>query len=222
MYRRYKGSKGTEKKTPGCTFYFINCDEYTYRAKIAEKGYITFYSTDPAAKHYALRIEKRTLSKMEPIVWDVRNLNIGTGNLSIYENFTSYMNEYEEEILDADIFIIERQPPLNYTTVRLSQHNLSYLQIKLSGVNKRPRVIVEIDPNHTRSVLGIPARNKKPKQVKTLSIQEYMKTLLNYGDEWSISILEKQGKKDYLVDTGNQIEAFCRETEILNFFIFSA
>ena len=161
-------------------------------------------SIDPATKNYAIRMEKRYGNTFIPLLFEKWTLDDEvTNNVnSVFTQLTSLLDKHIEIIQQCNVVIIERQLPVNYRAVRISQHTLTYFLTRLQNKNA---LIVEVDSKLKGKELGAP-KGLKDKQLKVWST-ERASQILNYrGDQESIRILAKNKKKDDLSDTVCQIE----------------
>lgn len=208
FFRARKIPKTQEGEKTSYTLYLPNPEnEYVIPNDLP----IQIVSIDPASKNYALRIEKRwSAEQIETLVFEKTDftpqIDEKTNQNNIYQKLTSYLEQYSNIYKYTHLIIIERQPPINYITVRLSQHTLSYFLEKLKGNPLNPSII-EINPNLKKSQLGGPTHltdraMKKWFVSKTISLCQYSK------DDLSLQIIESARKKDDLADARCQIEAF--------------
>lgn len=178
---------------------------------LTKYDHIQVASIDPARKHYALRIEKWDMvsKTVTPIVFDKFCL-VGkeseTDDVVKYEDLyiklTEVLSRYHEHFQNCHLLVCEKQPPLDYKTVRVSQHTVSYFieHFKNSPLNP---YIIEVDPKYRCKVLGAPKLTYDP--LKAWMVEKAIDVLNQRGDKVSLSIINKTKKKDDLADTVCQI-----------------
>jgi len=177
------------------------------------QDYYQILSIDPGKiKNFSYRIERRYHNgKIVPIVFDKNDFESITqeGETTInnsYQVLTEFLNKYSKFYDDCHFFIIEKQLPINYQAVRVSQHVISYFSIILYNKSLLP-AIIEVDSRLKGKYLGAP-KGIGDKQLKTWSIEKgrYLLTLRN--DTFSLQVLDHfKNKQDDLCDTVCQIEA---------------
>lgn len=107
------------------------------------------YSFDPATDNYGMRVEKREASgKVTTLL--MKTVNLGGRIDELYENLSSVLSEIGSRMPPPNLVIVERQPPTNYWTVRLSQHTIAYYMLMTSAT------VVEVNPRTCLSILGCP------------------------------------------------------------------
>lgn len=191
------------------------------------QDYYRILSIDPGIKNFGIRIEDRprlksnslittklfqrlTLSSLSPSLSSDSIIN--NDNLSfIYDIITNFLDQHLDLIKSCHFIIFERQLPINYRTVRVSQHLLSYFLLHLKNSPLLP-IILEIDPKLKSKQLGAPS-GLNDKQIKDWSVEKALYLLELRKDSFAIDIINKErnhrGKKkpDDLADTVCQIEA---------------
>lgn len=183
-----------------------------------EGEYLKVVSIDIGWKNFCIRVEKRPMKDpYKPITAELyERLSImnkkGTENTlesamlcPVYDVLTSYLDEHLELFKQCHYVIIERQLPVNYYAVRISQHTISYFLIKLKDTPLLP-LILEIDSKLKTIQLDAPTGMNK-REVKQWSEKKAEELLNKRKDAYSLSILKKSKKKDDLADTVCQIEA---------------
>ena len=109
------------------------------------------------------------------------------------------------------MIIIEKQLPINYKAVRMSQHTLTYFMVHLANLPTRP-MFYEISPKLKGRELGVsPLLNERG--LKLWAIEKATELLTTRNDKWGLEIMnrkvnKRKEKKDDLSDTVCQIEAF--------------
>lgn len=193
------------------TIYYPHTIPHTERKW--DQGYYEILSIDPGKiKNFSFRIEKRYHNgKIIPLVFDKIDFEsiIQEGTTTInnsYQVLTEFLNKYSKFYDDCHFFVIEKQLPVNYPAVRVSQHVISYFSIMMHNKPLLP-AIVEIDSRLKGLYLGAP-KGIGDKQLKTWSVEKgrYLLTLRN--DTFSLQVLDFfKNKQDDLTDTVCQIEA---------------
>lgn len=175
-------------------------------------NYIQVVSIDPAINNYAIRIEKRRHDGViETIVFTKTKFteleSDGTHIINdLYYKITKFLDKYKDLFLKSHYFIIERQLPLNYKAVRVSQHTISYFSLLIQD---QPLLssIIEINPKVKSILLEAPPKLTS-KQLKVWSVEKATNILRDRGDDYALQLLSKEKKKDDLCDTVLQIEGF--------------
>lgn len=180
-------------------------------------NYITVLSIDPGITNFGLRIERRPFGsdvwKVHPVEYantcfKQHKTDTRTNSSSLYRSITEYLESLNPNIKSAHLVLIERQLPINYNMVRVSQHIITYLMTVLSSSKINP-LILEIDSCGKTSILGAPKLTST--QVKDWSIEKALQ--LSYiRKDWTsfMAILNAtKNKSDDLADTLVQIESIC-------------
>ena len=179
-------------------------------------------SIDPARKNYALRIEKWDLinNTITPIIFDKFDFTddeIESKNIikyeTIYTNMTNILNKYLDIFKECHYIICEKQPPLCYKTVRVSQHTISYFIEHLKDTINYP-FIIEVDPKFRCKILNAPKKLAYD-PLKEWMVQKAYEILQVRNDFISLQILNKNKKKDDLADT------VCQSLAVLIHFGFN-
>lgn len=200
-----KGEEAT--KTP---YTIHSCHPDIRRA--GKMNEIIVVSIDPATKNFAMRIEIRNKDKVTPLVFIKTSFLTESsdeeGKVNIlYASISTFLNKYFEYYMKSSYIIIERQPPINYKSVRISQHLISYFLLILRDSALNP-VIVEVDPHLKAKMLNGPKGIGK-RELKKWSRNTAREISTIRGDLFSLDVMNKaKGKEDDLADTICQIEAF--------------
>jgi hypothetical protein len=153
-----------------------------------------FLSIDPGKENFACRLEER---KNDGTIRGIIFVKIKLGENAIME-ITEFFKENEEILSETNIMIVERQMPINYRMVRVSQHCESYFMTKYPNV-----AIFEISP--------------KLKAEKKITYETAIEILKKGKDQKSIDLLIEMKKSklkiDDLCDTICQIKGFLDEIE---------
>lgn len=175
--------------------------------------YYQVISIDPAQKNLALRIERRYLTgKIETLVFDKVDITGGLGESTAqyidvrYDNLTKFLDQFKQYYPDTHMFIIERQLAVNYRSVRISQHAISYFLLTLKDAKHLP-YIIEISPQIKTRELGA-EKGLNKNQIKKWAVARALLLLKWRDDKEGLKIMQKHKRKqDDLADTVCQIEA---------------
>lgn len=164
-------------------------------------------SIDPAWKNFTLRLEERLIesgSTVKSIIFDKKTFE----NNRDYRGLTEYLTQWLDHFKTCHFIIIEKQPPINYATVRQSQHVLSFFMLHLANTPLLP-ILCEMDTHTKGTVLGV-KKKLSHTDLKKWSVEMARQLLTNAGDKEGLAVLERFKKKDDLADTVVMIEAFFR------------
>jgi len=177
---------------------------------------VKIISIDPGIRNLALRVESRGITSgsfpIKTLVFDKlhikevdRKIEGNTDNL--FKFITNFLDSYLHIFKDCQMMLIERQLPINYKAVRISQHIISYFLLHFRNLPTYP-MIYEVDPKLKGRQLG--ASNKlNERGIKQWAIDECRSLLTKRHDWEGIEVLNKNKKKaDDHSDTVVQIEAF--------------
>jgi hypothetical protein len=153
------------------------------------------FSIDPGKENFACRLEERVGNNINPLIY----IKIKLGENALIE-ITKFFEDHEYLLSKTTLMIVERQMPINYRMVRVSQHCETYF------LTKYPKVVLfEISP--------------KLKAEKKICVSTAINILERGGDKKSIELLnmmkKNKDKIDDLADTVCQIEAFLIEYKTL-------
>lgn len=174
-------------------------------------NFIQITSIDPCKtklSNFAFRVEKRF---EDGIVETITMQHIIGGSQNhIYNSITDFLDENIEYINKTHLFIIERQLPLNYKAVRISQHVITYLMIKTKNNSLLPEII-EVDSKLKSKQLNAPS-NLTSKGIKKWSVEKAISILNKRNDQFGLELLNdlknKKHKLDDYCDTICQSEAY--------------
>lgn len=177
---------------------------------------IRVVSIDPGIQNYAIRVEDRPFNpaSKQPIVtilYDKLRLKKTDTTLTnnhenaTYSILTDYLDSHLEIFMTCAVVIIERQLPINYKAVRVSQHTITYFMVLLKNAPLLP-VIFEVDARLKGEQLGA-SNHLNSHGLKAWAVVEAKKLLTWRNDRVALSILGKNKKCDDLSDTVCQIEA---------------
>jgi len=218
MYSHKKTEKDLELKMglEDLTLYKINNNQrnWNYNDMI-------ICSMDPGEINFAIRIERRSytldlnskfiLNFVIPIYYERINIH-GNDQTSTYSILTEHLDTIFHIVSRCNIFLIEKQVPKNYKCVRINQHIISYLLLKLSSSEINP-LIYDLHPNLKYKSFGIDKQKMTKYEKKQKSVMIAKDFLSKVGDQWSLTILENDKVKgkikgEDLADTVTQMEAF--------------
>jgi len=183
---------------------------------------IRVISVDPGITHYAIRVEERNIRTPGPIKtlhFDKVGLKKDEQDLSsdlvcpIYSFIETYLDKYLDLFKTCHIVIIEKQLPVNYRAVRMSQHTLTYFMIHMKNIKPQLAMFFEVKPQLKGRELGAPP-NLNERGIKLWAIDKARELLIDRGDTKGLEILNRKDpvtkrkeKKDDLSDTICQVEA---------------
>lgn len=176
------------------------------------KPYYQILSIDPAITNYAIRVERwyKEEKQIVPILFDKITLYNKEENDedivdNVYINLTNFLDKYLDIFTDCNYVICEKQMAVNYRSLRISQHTISYFIMKLKD-NELLTSIIELCPKLKGLMLGAP-RGMNYNETKKWSVTKCDEILEQRGDEISKLIMSKTKKKDDLSDTVCQARA---------------
>jgi hypothetical protein len=180
-------------------------------------------SIDPGTKNYAIRIADRDNVARKSITiyynkWELDPpLATDDPDVSIDRTYTSLSNKLisiTDLLEQVDVLIVERQLPINYNSTRVMQHTVACFE-HVFRQNKTGRypIICLVAPQLKGKMLGAPRGLPKP-ELKKWSVEVTFDILETNEDEWALSKIEAERKKDDLADVVTQYEAFCLYFEI--------
>lgn len=177
-------------------------------------------SIDPGKVNFALRIEERKYLKInenkykfiyaKPIYFEFITL---VGDKNCYTLLSEYFDSIFDFIKVCNIFIIEKQLVKNYKCVRINQHIISYLLLKLKDSKINP-LIYDIESKLKYSQFNVKKLMERERKKRSVDIA--IDLLTKRKDQWSIDIIcnnrnkYNKSKKDDLADVVIQIEAFMK------------
>lgn len=195
--------------------------EYTYyvRNNINNfpKDEMMIMSIDPGICNLSFRIENINLVTKDRNLILMANCNIKTGEnqsvLSPYENATNLLKSCQEEITACSVILIERQLPINYNAVRISQHVLTYLLLNVPE-DENYLVIAEVDPQLKSKYLKCP-KGLTSSYIKKWAIEKAIEILTEREDHLSLEVINKEKKKDDYSDCVLMIEVYLLQKNII-------
>lgn len=173
-------------------------------------------SVDPGITNFCIRVEERGIKDYIPIktlLFDKMHLRKEevelTDNLicQYYTTLNNYLDSNLDLFKTCDMVIVEKQLPINYKAVRISQHVITYFMVHLKNISSLP-IIFEVDPKLKGRELGA-SSHLNSKGLKAWAVEEATRILQIRNDEYGLEVLRKNKRKaDDLADTVCQIEAF--------------
>lgn len=182
--------------------------------------YLQVTSVDPALKNFGIRIEQWNYKTkiITPLMFQRINLIEHLKNTEDEDDYNEafvklleIFKPIENIIKNTNIFIIERQLPVNYKPVRISQHVITYFMSTTYNNEILPS-IYEVDPKLKGEILG--AGKLSETALKDWAIDKAAEILTQRNDTVSLDILNNNRKKgksgtkaDDLADTIVQVVA---------------
>src|SRR6185437_6753986 len=220
--------KPTKKNEPDKTQYTVHSPNHDPKlVRKSSPNYLCFLSIDPGIVNIAISIERRYNDRWIECIYCAiadmtkygtlctnKGFDIRPGFTEfnvVYGNLFSFLDLTKPFFDDIDYVVIERQIPINYARVRVSQHMITYYMMKLQDRPKRP-MIIEVDPRLKGKMLGSP-RGINEKALKDWACGEAKKICLARGDQRRHDMIKaRKGRKkedDDIADTIVQLEALC-------------
>jgi len=168
-------------------------------------NYVIGVFIDPGLINCAIRVCKNDLTtgKIETLLQVKLDFKKNTSNkdneIDIYNNSIGILDYYLDFFKWSHYIIIEKQLPINYSLVRMSQHIISYFMINLRNKGFRP-LIYEIDPKQKSHLLGGKFKMSKP-QLKVWCKNKALEILTTRGDESTKKLIISSKKQDDHGDT---------------------
>ena len=157
---------------------------------------IRIISIDPGISHFCLRVEERSTTKhdiIKTLLHDKIGLKKEEQELdqdnvcSLYTFILPFLEQNKELFKTCHVVIVEKQLPINYRALRMSQHVLTYFMMLLRNVEPSLPIFIEVMPTLKGRELGAPPHiNEKgikiwavEKAIELLTIREDKKGLEN-------------------------------------------
>ena len=182
---------------------------------------IRVISVDPGITHYAIRVEERSIKNPGPIktlLFDKVGLKKEEQELNkdLVNPWFSYISNFLDQHIalfkTCHMVIIEKQLPVNYRAVRMSQHTLTYFMIHMKNISTLP-MFFEVDPKLKGRELGA-TPHLNDRGIKLWAVEKARELLMDRNDKEGLAVLDRKDpktkrkeKKDDLSDTVCQIEA---------------
>jgi len=184
---------------------------------------IRIFFCDPGISHFAVRIEERNIRRDETIKTLLFE-KIGLAKeeqepdrdnvTKIFTFVQDFLDNHKELFLTCHMILIEKQLPVNYRTVRMSQHVLTYFMILLKNKEPELPMFIEVAPTLKGRELG--AGNLNEKGIKQWSVVKAIELLTIREDKKGLEVMNRKikgrkEKKDDLADCVTTIEAVCSQ-----------
>lgn len=181
---------------------------------------IRVISVDPGLTYFAINVSERNIKKpdvIKTLLYDMVGLKKDEQELTKdnecrwFTFIQGFLDQYVELFKTCHIVVIEKQLPVNYRCVRMSQHILTYFMILLKNRTPSLPMFFEVAPTLKGRELGAPP-NLNEKGIKLWAIEKAHELLTIREDEYGLSVLERKvngrkEKKDDLSDVIVQVEA---------------
>lgn len=174
-------------------------------------------SIDPGIRNLALRVESRGIRNssypIKTLVFEKLRITDEDrkleGNVDqLFSLITDFLDKYITIFKDCHMLIIERQLPINYKAVRISQHIISYFIFHFKNLMPYLPIIYEVDPKLKGRELGA-SKHLNERGIKQWSVDYAKMLLVKRKDNEGLAIVNKnKAKSDDLCDCVCQIEAF--------------
>lgn len=176
---------------------------------------IRVISIDPGIANFCIRVEERPIDftvKIPPksLLYVKLKLSKEAQQLTesneciYYKSLFDFFELHLALFQSCHLVIIERQMPFNYKATRIAQHIITFFMIYLKNLSHLP-AIYEIDSKLKTDELGAP-KTLNDRGIKQWTPIKAVELLEMRGDTESLSILNKNKKKDDLSDVICQIE----------------
>lgn len=203
------GPRATKDETIPTTIYTIHYPHSTPRWQRSwqaeglwqQHGYVQVASIDPAINNCAMRIERWYADKrIVPIYYAYVSFIYTDGeNIStLIRQITDYLDAYKSYFQQCHYIIMERQLPICYNALCISEMMLTYFNITLRDTGMLADIF-EISGKLKGKPLGMPKGLDKPTR-KKWSVAKARQQLSMRGDEWSLNVIDTAAKKDDLGD----------------------
>lgn len=210
MYSATKSEKASTKRL------VVYNPHTSVEEQVWNTSFLRIASIDPGRKNFALRIEKRSRAPNPKVQAEVFIRKTFSGSLdgdfdTLYCEIVAFLDTYLDLLKNCHYVLVERQLPNNYQSVRISQHTLTYLLVKLKDAYYLP-IIVEVHPTLKGKMLFAPS-NINSNGLKKWAIEKAIEICEQRGETSSAETIRKerdargQTKGDDLADTILQIEA---------------
>ena len=181
---------------------------------------IRIISVDPGVSHFSLRVEERNIKKndiIKTLLYDKVGLKKEDQELTndneskIFTFIHEFLDQHIDLFKTCHMVIIEKQLPVNYRCVRISQHVLTFFMVHLKNITPSLPMFFEVAPTLKGRELGAPP-NLNERGIKLWAVEKAMELLYIREDNIGLGVLERKvngrkEKKDDLSDTLLQIEA---------------
>lgn len=210
-FGKQRAKKSEQEEKTSYTTYWIHKTSPLTPAVRKDLNREVCVSIDPGTVNYAIRVEERfDTGLVKPLLFVKWNLRGGIPQtpddyVTKFATLSRHFDEYRNILEQADKVIIERQLAVNYQTTLIMQHTVSYFTSLLMDKPNLP-LIYTIHPLVKGKIYGY--RKNLDGDLKGWATATAKDVLKKRGDTWSLSVLEKYGKKqDDLSDTVLQAES---------------
>lgn len=181
---------------------------------------IRIISIDPGITHFAIRVEERSIKSVGPIttlLFEKIGLKKDEQELSedlvspIYTFVLNFLDKHKELFKTCHMVLIEKQLPINYRAVRMSQNTLTYFMMLMKNKEPELPMFFEVAPILKGRELGVPP-NLNERGLKLWAVDKAKELLTMRDDKVGLAVLNrkikgKTEKKDDLSDSVLMIEA---------------
>lgn len=174
-------------------------------------------SIDPGIRNLAIRVESRGITSnnypIKTILFEKLKITeddrrLAGNNDQLYFLMTQFLDKYRELFKTCNFLVIERQLPINYKAVRISQHIITYFLILFKDRMPLLPVVYEVDPKLKGRELGA-SKHLNERGIKQWSVDCAKALFTKRQDYDALKILQKnKSKSDDLADVCTQTEAF--------------
>lgn len=171
---------------------------------IPTKRYVV--SIDPGIKNFSMRIEMINGIQIVPVCYFVTSF----ADVQLehrYNAIIDLLNKYTEFFDLTTCVIIESQLHVNYKSLRLSQHLITYFLLRMR-FNQCACIIFEVSSKLKRKIFNGPKGKIELKKWSSIKAREIF---IEEHDQWSINIIDSAKKKDDLGDVKLQKEALKKQ-----------
>jgi len=171
---------------------------------------IRVVSIDPGRSNFCIRVEDRPLvsGNIVPIIYERVTFSNSKDETqdTIYSDLSRYLLSKHDILSQAHVVIIERQLPVNYPLVRISQHILTWF---MEYLRDKPNlaVILEVSGDLKKKAYQLTKMTKA--EAKKWAATNVPLIFQRRGDTQSLQIINNSKKKDDLGDVVLQVEAVC-------------
>ncbi len=203
--------KVPEREKPPKEQYIIHRGTIPSRDELNGEGFL-IASFDPATENFAYRIEQRSINTVLTLSsFKLRfDTEVREGRMELYKQITEVLNGLPY-LTSLRMVVIERQLPVNYNAVRVSQHLISYFLLLPSN----NLCLMEVNPQvKTRALHAPKGLNKNG--IKSWSGEEARRLCRLRGDLQMLELLDRNEKKDDdLADTVVQVEGLLKVLKLI-------
>ena len=180
-------------------------------AELKPKGTKRYSSIDPGGKNYAIYIDQRTQGEKPKILaWEKWSMfeekQKVIFSLPAMKLLTENLDSLLPLLSTSDEVLIEIQVRRNKQMIKIEQHTLTYLQLRLP-----PSVKIILVPNKWKyTLLGCP-KGLTPYKRKRWSVKKAKEIFEERGQTDEIEFLNDQDKDDDFAETFTTLEAYLKK-----------